>query len=538
MAAGELPFDEEDGPWIGMIDALSPPSRKKGYYQLGINIYPADTALGSGLIGRPGTTPLGSTNPPFGACQGYYDFIKRNGTQYTIMVAGGEVWVLDWSTFSWNQGLLAADLTGAAITLHATARVQMITYTDKVVFNDGSGNIPFAWDGTAHGGMTKMTNAPPFAPGGMADVAYNGRLLAIKYADPTTFVWSETDTLNTGYEAGGFNNAWTFVQTDQHRLFKLIADNDGIYVLRGRAISEVTGVVTQNWSSFGTRDGVSDEFGTESPFAAFLHGNGIFFVDADVQMQFFPIGATKPRPVWDGFRQTLARAARSNGLNQLSSISALYYQPAQLILVLMPSTTPGLLNGTMSDLWVFDARGETPVPVAIWTGGFDKTTAIGILTPPLTGSVNSPAVNGRPMLVVGDATGQTRMLLDPAGVQGGVDTGSSSFPGCVFRSQALGDDVAREKIFDRLDLTTSNPYSAMSLNISTDNLAGGVTVAVPQGVDSGTTGGLDAEEQHTAVGIDLQRRYIKVSVRTAGIQFGLNKIAVSGAYVNNDPAVP
>lgn len=553
MAATDQPYEVEDGPWVGMIDSLSPPARQKGFYQMGLNVRPVDTSLGTSLVGRSGTASFGAAGA--GACQGYYDFVSRAGVQYTIMVLAGEIYTYDWlgggvGTGTWNIQITAADLAAKAITLNTTARVQMMTYTNKVVFNDGSGNVAFAWDGSPGGGigtgLTKMTNAPPFTPGGLAELAYNGRLLGIKYADPTTFVWSETDTLNTGYEAGGFNNAWTFVQTDQHRLYKLVASNDGIYVVRARGISEVTGAVTQQWSGFGTRDGISDEFGSISPFSVFLHGEAIFFVDADGQPQFFQTGATMPKPVWRGFRENLS-PTRFAWSTQWPHIEAIYYAPASLIFVLMPTVLIAddlgqVVQGTMSDIYVFDAReGMVPVPVSLWRSGFNKTTAMGLVNNPNT---------GRQVFIYGNDTGLTRYLDDPitenASASGPLLTdfvpgfGAQAIDSHVI-TQALGDEIKQEKVWDRVDVTVATQHADTSVNITAlgpNNEQQAATITVP-GRNNYTFHDVvnTGAEGHADLGIDITSRYIRVKVRMLG-SFLVNKIRVSGSYSGTDPAAP
>jgi hypothetical protein len=519
-----------------MIDSLSMTARHEGYYQYGENIYPLDAALGDRVVGRPGHVPIGSVLGG-GPVQGIYQFVKRNGTVFTIGVSAGEVYTLNWATFVWTLVLTTANLTGAAITMDASQPVQILTYTDKVVFNDGV-NTPWAWDGTSGAGLTKMTNAPAFAAGTMA--VYNGRLLGFKLSDPTTFVWSETDTLNTGYEAGGFNNAWTFVQTDQSRGYAILATNDGIVVLRARSATEITGTVTQNWSSFGSREGLSEEIGTRSPFAALYYGNGIVLLDADMQPQFLRLGGAEAVPVWPGFRETIKTLLKTSTAALRAKM--VHFTPASLLLIAV-SESAGSASSQNIMLVLEAKNGATPVPVAIWRSGLVwAITAMAMVSAgPVTSSPVATADSR--ILLFGAFNGQVYLIGDPANAScpfADYDTfaGAATTIEHCLKTQALGYDDEAEKVFDRIDVVGRNGNTLLISPYTPNTTFGSV---VEQSI--ALSGPAANDDVHGEVGISEEGRWIQVQVRHANgasstEQFSLSAIAVDAFVSDAGPEVP
>jgi hypothetical protein len=529
-----------DGGWDGMIDAIPPTARRPGKYKLGQNIYPQDPTLGDGVVGRPGVRQVGATLAT-GAGNGLYQFFRKDGVVFTIAISGGKFYTLDWSTEVWTEVLTAAQLGAAGVSPPAGTgvMVQMLTYTNKVVINDGQ-STPWAWDGTSGGGITKMTNAPIFAAGSM-DV-YNGRLIGIKATDPTTFVWSETDSLNTGYEAGGFNNAWTYVQTDQHRLYRMVASNDGIIMIRARAASQITGEVVQSWSSYGTREGVSDTIGSPYPFTALLYGANVFVLDADLRPQLLRPGMLAPTPLWTPFRETIKTLIAPRALDY-SQAMAVYYSPAALILVTVCESAS--LLGPASFL-VFDAReNKTPVPVAIWRNSANVViTALAMMTSGAT--VASPGSTGlhtmvasTPYLMYGTATGQVYLMGNPGddllNDKNAAGSGGTVAVSHILETQTLGYSTKHEKIFDRIDLAAtveSNAAFSQTLSVSVISPRG---TTVAQAVTMA-----NADDGHASVGIDVEARWVRVKVTHAvlGERFALSGIGLDAYGLDDDPPVP
>lgn len=205
-----------------------------------------------------------------------HQFTKRDGTEISIVIVEGRIYVYDWDANTWSEPVTTANLTTASITLSTTARCYAATFSDVVVISDGV-NTPFSWDGTVGaGGLTELTNAPVFYG---PIVVYYAKLFGIKNTARGTFVWSEEGLPNTGYEAGGYNNAWDFVQTSAEGLVALAATNEALYVFRQNSCSAVIGSVTTDFQTTGTRDALDPTIGTNSPASVIVIGNAVWFVD-------------------------------------------------------------------------------------------------------------------------------------------------------------------------------------------------------------------------------------------------------------------
>lgn len=253
------------------------------------------------IVGRPGfeaiTTQMGTGGGR--AVQAIHQYTKTDGTEKPMVVCGGELWELDMSAKTATKRIATADLTAATITLSATAQVFCVNSANKMVVSDGT-NTPFDWDGTSGGGLTKLTNAPVFYG---QPVVYYGKLFAIKNTDRTTLVWSEEAANNTGYEAGGYNNAWTLRQTSQEPLFALGATNSVLYVARQNSTTHIQGEVTPELSSFGTREG-NEEVGTRSPGGMIVIDDQCYMATSDRRV--VRLSGTEAIDVSVGARETFA----------------------------------------------------------------------------------------------------------------------------------------------------------------------------------------------------------------------------------------
>lgn len=533
MATTDQTVPIRDGPWQRMLDAISPTTKQPGAYLLCQNAYPLDPAIGEGIVGRPGVRQLGAIGGSVGArrTQGYYQYTKRDGTEHTIRIVGGRFETFNWSTEVWTNVLTTADLAGAAITLDPNATIAFITFSDKVIISDGV-NTAWSWDGTTGAGLTKLTNAPVFY--GPLTV-YAGRLWGIKAVETSTFVWSEVDDANTGYEVGGYNNAWTLTQTDPNRLYRLIGTNEALYVLRARSGTTISGQVTSSFEAAATRESLSDTIGTMSPFAVVIQDLNILTLDADMHPQLLKPGGVGFAELWTSLRETLRRVPRTPEM--LYKCQAVLYTPASLLLISIPqqsATEPNMLL-------VYDVKGTVPVPVAVWTGW--EITAMAM--------VKDAAKE--PRLLHGGTDGYTYLHANPEDEDGPWDdklAGGTVAVDHRFQTQALGFDVAQEKIFDRIDVSV-RASTEMTLEISAETPRGASepqTIVVDSGYLGWDTGLFDEAvfdddrtiESHGDVGIDLHARWIKVDFRhrTVGEQFGLVSTTVTAYPTNNDPEVP
>jgi hypothetical protein len=397
MSNTDRPFDVVDGPWTGMLDSIAPTSKHVGKYLLGQNIYPLDPSIGDGVVGRPGVRVLGTQMGTVGRrrVQGLTQFTKTDGTEFTIAVVGGYFYSLSWAGETWAEIVTNAQLTAASITLSQTATVTFANFNNKLIVSDGI-NAPWAWDGTAGAGLTKLTNAPVFYG---QQTVHQGRLFGINAADPSTMMWSEVDQPNTGYNAGGFTNAWTITQTDVHRLYRLVGANEGLYVFRAGSATIASGSVSTSFASLSDKEGVSQTVGTVSPLAVAYIDAGLIVLDADMHPQLLRPGAIGFTDIWSSFRETVKALPKTQAM--LEKCMSVVYTPAQLVLIAVPS-----VGGTeCSQLLVYDIKGNAPTPVAVWRGW--EMTALSMV------KNGSTSAMGFSVLTHGDTTGYVYVHGNP-----------------------------------------------------------------------------------------------------------------------------
>lgn len=531
MAKNDKALRLEDGPWDGMRDSVAPTSRKEGKLLLAKNVYPLDPNLGDGIVGRPGFSVLGSILGGSGTrrVQGFYQFTKKNGSEFTIAIVGGLFYTCNWTTMVWTEVVTTANLTSASITLDATAQIAFLTFNDTVLVSDGV-NAPFTWDGTTNGGLTKLTNAPVFYG---QPTMYAGRIFGIKASDRATMVWSETNAANTGYEAGGYNNSWTIAQTDSNQLFRLVGTNSAIYVLRARSATSVTGTVSSNFSSAATNDDVSSTEGTMSPFACLLLDQTLVVLDADYHVQQLRPGGGFDA-LWDELRETTKSLPRTS----IGKAIAVNYASIGLLLFCVPKQGATECN----QILVYDSKRETPVPVAVWDGF--EITAMALVK---NGS-------GIPVIIHGDSTGYVYLHGNPEDSvwSDGLVAGTAAISHVV-ETQPLGFDIAREKIFDRVDISTRS-LSDMTFSVYPITPRGSANIqsltATSSVIGWGTglwgsmtwspDGSSSTQEQHVDAGLDAFGRWVKLRIEheVVGEQFGLVAIAATGYPTNDDPPNP
>lgn len=522
----------EDGPWDGLLDSVAPTARREGKYLIGQNIYPLDPAVGDGLVGRPGCRVVGAQLGSVGRrrVQGTVEFTRKSGAKYRIAIVGGHFYTLDWATETWTEVLTAANFTTAGVTLDQTARIAFLEFSDKLHVSDGV-NVPWLWDGTTGGGITLLSNSPVLYGQPTARV---GRVFGIKAADPATIVWSEPDDATTGYEAGGYNNAWTITQTDSNRLYRLIGTEEALFVLRARSGTIITGTVTANFASASTKDALSETLGTKSPWGVEVIGtNDLVFPDANMQPHLLVPGG-QPTPIWTPFRETLAGVPKDMAEKAIS----IYWPPAALLLMAICGE-----GATEADtILVYDVKGPLPIAVGVWNGW--EMTHLSVMT-------ND---QDEAFLFRGDTAGYVYLHGNPDGSiwDDRLATGDVAIEH-ILELQALGYSTKREKIFDRIDLALRS-LTAMTLNVSAITPRGQSalqTVSLDAGVlgwDSGFWDQMEwdpsdsttTQEQHEAVGVDAQGRWIKPRIvhQTLGERFGIVALTVAAYVTNDDPPVP
>src|SRR3990167_5730665 len=212
------------------------------------NLFPVDPVNGGPVAARPGFTLFGGTFP-WGATalpQLLYTFELLSGTTYLVAVVAGEIYrCSSVMGTTWSKVVTSANLATAGVTLSTSANpIYAVTYNDTMVISDGV-NVPFTWDSTSGaGGLVSLTNAP-VAYG--RPTVYYAKLVFIKNTERNTFVWSEENAANTGYEAGGYLNAWTLGQNGSAPLSAIFGTNNALYYSRPRSIGGLLGAVNTDF---------------------------------------------------------------------------------------------------------------------------------------------------------------------------------------------------------------------------------------------------------------------------------------------------
>ncbi len=252
-------------------------------------------------------TGAGVNVPPQGVAQ----FRTATGNSIDLMVAGGEIYTRGPAN-AWTKVITSANLTTASITLATSGRVYAVPFSLVVIISDGT-NTPFQWNGTTNGGLTSLTNAPvAYGP----PTVYYAKVFLVKNANRDTIVWSEEGTANTGYEAGGFSNAWQLRQTGGGTLTRIWGSNEGLYYFRATSIGIIRGAVGPDFTAAGTHSDVSTELGTTAPLSVIEVGEWVWFTDARGLPWRFRPGAD-PEPVWQNIAAIfpgLAPGAANSGL--------------------------------------------------------------------------------------------------------------------------------------------------------------------------------------------------------------------------------
>lgn len=488
------------------------------------------------VLGRPGFMKMGAQLVAAGVIQSYHQFTKVAGTERSMCVCSGELYEYNWGTNAWAKRIAAADLAAAAgvITLSATASVFCVTFADNMVVSDGI-NTPFAWDGTAGAGLTKLTNAPVFYG---QPVVYYAKLFAIKNVERSTLVWSEEGVLNTGYEAGGYTNAWTLRQTSQEPFYALGATNAALYVARQNSTSYISGEVTPELSSFGTREGI-EELGTRSPSGILVIDDAAYMATADrrvVELQ----GKTY-RDISVGARETFAGLSTSN-LDRTEL--ALWDAGADGLRIIV-----GFVETGQADMTAYLCLNPTTGQCeGVWRGFV--STAIGTLR----------NASGERRFVHGGGSAPTTVDEGYSYVQD-VPTGTifddqfhvSTLPiSHVLETPALGSSPSTEIQWGLIDATFNAPTMMSNMTVTVTTPRGTNVLGTNLTVGSGTTSSLwnvalwdvatwgeKSGERHASLSVRRtvgRWATVKFVHAVLGERFGVSQIAIHGQPLGHRPS--
>lgn len=345
------------GPFTGVSEANEPPAAQRDRLYRAQNVYVTPGSGSNTVLGRPGLELAGSD---LGAnVQGGGQFTTTAGVQTTWAVVDGEIYTYNWGTDAWTKVVSSANFTTATITFSNTARVRSVVFFDTLVLSDGV-NVPITWTGASGaGGLVKLTNAP-VAYG--QPVVYYSKLFFIKNAERDTIVWSEEGLANTGYEVGGYNNAWTLAGTKGENIVSLAARNDSLGVIRPRSTTVIQGAVNDAFQTTGTRAAVSERIGTSSPDGVLVLDEGTIVLDSDGRPQYWPNGggyAENPS-MWQDCVSSIANIDRDD----LPQAQIVYDPTTNLILL----GTPTASSTVMAQWLVFERTGGVPNYSGLWNG--------------------------------------------------------------------------------------------------------------------------------------------------------------------------
>lgn len=513
------------GPFVGMRDAIDPSAGNERLATLLRNVYPREPHHQSSVEGRPGFTQAGDKIGALGTTQFIGQFTEVDGTEHTIAIAGGRFYEYSWASDAWTETVDADDFTAASITVSTTARIYAVTFAGEMVFTDGV-NTPWSWDGTTGGGLTSLTNAPvAYGP----PTVYYSKLFFIKASERTAFVWSEENLLNTGYEAGGYNNAWTLAQTDTNRLTRLLGANEALYVFREFSITQVVGEVTPNFASTGTREAVSSSVGTSAPASVTFANNYVVFIDSIGRPHYFITGS-EPQAMWEDFDQTIQTFEPT----EFDNVETVY--DTNLGLIRMGYATDGETSRD-TELCFHHEGAHAPVAAAVFDGY--SYVRIGIVK----------NADGEPRVMHGTDDGAIYVHGTPEGTvwSDGFASGDVAIQHEV-HSNVCAYRPMIESYFSLVDLTFVVRSDAditvrCETNLGTSD---GITVTVDTELADWDVGVWDTdlwaggvEIHHQYVGLDAWGLYavIQISHAAAGKRFQLINGSVRGRPMSESPGI-
>lgn len=517
------------GPFRGMRDAPEPTAGVADLALLVENMVRTPGPDNAGLTSRPGFTVMGAALGSGGARapQALRTWTKATGSRETTAIVGGKIYGYTWATDTWTEVVTAANLTTASITLSSTARVALVPFADGVVVSDGV-NTPFWWDGTAGaGGLVEMTNAPAFYG---PPTVYYSKLVGIKASNRNTVVWSEEGDPNLGYEAGGYNNAWDNPGGYADPLTSVVGTNEALYVFRERVSIAITGAISADFATAGTRSNLSEDVGTLSPWASYATTTGVLIVDADAQPWLMKYGQPEPLPLWKDCRQTVRGTPRAV-LDKIETVQ--------------DDTTYSYLIG-------YPELGQTAISMYLCYSQADWQF-VGVHRWPQTTGRIGPLVDGDGVARWGH--------LDEAGgrvyVHGDLENGpwndalvaGTEYIAQAVVSSALGYDLDRELALSEIEAALTGDVSRIAVSYETPR---GQSVPLTVSLSSGTGGAWDVDDwdevnwatstrdKRCRVGVAARGRWVRVRVAHSedGEPFGVTVLRVTAFATQGNPRVP
>lgn len=513
-------------PPVGIYDTIDSEVVRPGLAVELTNCYVPPDVVARGVVGRPGLAVLGAQLGGVGARTVQYlgQFTKQDGTRYTICICGGKFYTLNWGTATWSEAISAATFSGASITVSSTARFFAQSLVDTIAFWDGT-NTAWTWDGTTNGGLTKLSNLG--VPYGPVTGPYYAKPFFIKATERAAFVWGEEGDFTTGYEAGGYNNAWNPLGGAAFNA--IAATNQALYLCEARRTIRITGAVSTDFQTAGTRSDVSETVGTQSPML--VSDNAVVLVSSDGEPYMIRGGMT---PLWEPCQAVVATVNR-DALGQACIVEWPIIDAVLIGLPLMP-------NDVVSQWLVYRLSGDTPRYIGRWDLGLNDTGAV------VLDSDDTPT-----FLVAGNDDGYVYQMGQPTGStwNDAFVSGTRSIPHTV-TWQPLGVDADGEKTYDRMTAIFDGSASATQVTYRYRTTRGASTpTTVTLGGGSGDLLGIsfvlgtsrfavEEPEVRKVVGLHAHGRWIAPtwSHDQTSKTFALKRVQVQAYPWGDDPTYP
>lgn len=339
------------------------------------NVVPSEN--GRFLAPRPGFThaPAGFGKIAAGTGQHVCSFYNATNGAVVFAVVAGQIYKYSASGDSWSLAVSTANFTTAGITMGSSARVfGRVTLNGSILLTPGAAasEPPFTYNGgTGATAVTRLADAPAVPTG--EPTVHAAKAFFIK-SDRLTVAWSEENDATTGYEAGGYNNAWTLSQTASEPLTAIVGTNAGLYYFRQRSIGLISGSVSSDFATTSTHDAVSEDVGLGNNHDGYyLHRGTIYFADQYGRPQGLRIGGTELLPLWEQmarhFQQERGPLPVHNKYEALS-IGGGDTTPFTLDSAVMQVT----YNAPTNQILFWYGTGVSGSGTYVWAAGFNATT--------------------------------------------------------------------------------------------------------------------------------------------------------------------
>lgn len=528
------PVELVAGPFRGMRDAPETTTADPTLALYVGNMVRTPGPPNGGLVSRPGFAGMSTSaggSVGFRTTQALLTWTDVNGARITVRVVGGRIETYDWNTSTWTNSVTAANLTTAAITLSATAKIALVPFADGLIVSDGV-NRAFTWNGTA--GAAGLAVLPVgcifYGPPTVRDARLVGiRLLA---GLRSALIWSEPGTALVGYDVAGYNNAWDNPGGYADPMTAVCGTNEALYVFRERVSLAIVGNVVADWQTAGTKANLSERIGTLSPWAVYAVTQGVVIVDADAKPWLMRYGFPEPMPLWADCAQTILGTPRAS----LAACETVHDEAAQTLWIGIPEVGQTAISALLG--FAFDDLQF--VGVASWGATVQRVGRV----------VDANGVGRWAHAGLGDGRCYVHGTLADGPWDDALQGGTLYITHSVIGT-TLGYDLDREIVFTEIEAAeTGGGASALSVSYETPR---GQSVSMSVAITSGITGATwdvsnwDAadwsattRDQRVRVGIAGRGRWIrpKVSHAMTGESFAVTLLRVRGHSSAGNPKEP